>query len=53
GLDAAKIIKQIAKDVEGTGGGRADFAQAGGRKVSGLDQALAKVKQIVQEELKQ
>ncbi|MDH3973380.1 MAG: alanine--tRNA ligase [Deltaproteobacteria bacterium] len=44
---AGKIAGQIAPLVGGKGGGRPDMAQAGGKDVSKLDDALAKVKEIV------
>ena len=40
GLDASKIVKQIASLVSGSGGGRPDFAQAGGKDVAKLKPAL-------------
>ncbi|NQS99839.1 MAG: alanine--tRNA ligase, partial [Candidatus Omnitrophica bacterium] len=52
GLDAVKIIRAIAGEVEGSGGGRADFAQAGGRKAGGLKKALIKAEEIIREEVK-
>jgi alanyl-tRNA synthetase len=42
-IRAGDIIKQIAPVVGGSGGGRPDFAQAGGRDAGKLDEALAKV----------
>ena len=53
GLNAARIIRTIAQDVQGSGGGRADFAQAGGRNPEGLDRALVKAQELVNKELKQ
>ena len=53
GLDATRIIRRVAEDIGGAGGGRADFAQAGGIKIQGLNKALMKVEKIVREELKQ
>ena len=49
GLDAAKIIRALAKEVDGSGGGRADFAQAGGREAEGLKKALIRVEEIISE----
>ena len=46
-LHAGKIIKQIAILVGGNGGGRPDFAQAGGKEPEKLDQALQEVYNIV------
>ncbi len=44
---AGNIIKQIAPLVGGGGGGRPDFAQAGGKDASRLDEALQKVYELV------
>jgi alanyl-tRNA synthetase len=44
---AGDIIKQIAPIVGGSGGGRPDFAQAGGRDPSRLDEALEKVAGVI------
>ncbi len=46
-IKAGDIIKQIAPMVGGSGGGRPDFAQAGGKDPSKLDEALAHVASIV------
>ncbi len=46
-LHAGKIIKQVAGLVGGSGGGRPDFAQAGGKEPEKLDQALQEVYNIV------
>lgn len=47
GLNAGNLIRELAKDIKGGGGGQAFFATAGGSDVSGLDVALAKVKGLV------
>jgi alanyl-tRNA synthetase len=44
---AQKLIQEIAKLVDGTGGGRPDMAQAGGSKVDGLNSALEKIYELV------
>ena len=46
-IKAGDIIKQIAPIVGGSGGGRPDLAQAGGRDAEQLDAALAKVLSLV------
>jgi alanyl-tRNA synthetase len=46
-LHAGKIIKKVAEMVGGSGGGRPDFAQAGGKDVEKLDEALKSVYNIV------
>jgi alanyl-tRNA synthetase len=47
GYNAGKIIKQVAKITGGGGGGRADFAQAGGKHKNKLDEALNLVRQLI------
>jgi alanyl-tRNA synthetase len=48
-LQAGKLIKRVAEMVGGSGGGRADFAQAGGKDVEKLEEALQAVYNIVAE----
>jgi alanyl-tRNA synthetase len=48
-LHAGKIIKRVAELVGGSGGGRPDFAQAGGKNPEKLDGALQAVYNIVAE----
>ena len=45
---AGKIIKEIAPLVGGGGGGRPDFAQAGGKDPERLDEALQKVYELIE-----
>ncbi len=47
GVDAAALIKAIAPEIGGSGGGRKDMAQAGGTKPENLDKALAKFKELI------
>jgi alanyl-tRNA synthetase len=44
---AGNIIKEIAAEVGGRGGGRPDMAQAGGNQPENLEKALAKAYEIV------
>ena len=44
---AGKIVRSVAAIVGGSGGGRSDFAQAGGKDPEKLDQALGEVYNIV------
>src|SRR5690606_32761938 len=46
-VDAGAIIRQIAPIVGGGGGGRPDFAQAGGKDPAKLDEALSRVYEIL------
>ncbi len=47
GLDAAQVIREIAGLVSGGGGGRADFAEAGGREPEKLGDALDAGQQLL------
>ena len=46
-IPAGELIKPLAAEVNGTGGGRPEMAQAGGKNPDGLDVALEKVFQLV------
>jgi alanyl-tRNA synthetase len=46
-IKAGDIVKQLAPMIGGTGGGRPDFAQAGGRDASKLDEALERIASLV------
>jgi alanyl-tRNA synthetase len=47
-LDAGKIVKQAAAYVEGSGGGRKDLAEAGGKNPAKLDESLQAVPAIIE-----
>ena len=47
-LHAGKIVQEIAKQVGGSGGGRPDLAEAGGKDPSGIDKALANVYPLIE-----
>ena len=47
GLDASSFVKEIAKEIDGGGGGQKFFATAGGAKINGVDKALEQAKSIV------
>ncbi|MFA5063235.1 MAG: alanine--tRNA ligase [Candidatus Omnitrophota bacterium] len=49
GLNAGTLIRQIAPLIGGSGGGRPDFAQAGGSKPEKLDQVFESLKTILLE----
>jgi len=52
GLLAGNIIKEVAKVAGGSGGGRPDMAQAGGKDIYKIDEALALVEKLVREQIK-
>ena len=51
GVHAGNIVKAIAPKVGGGGGGRPNMAQAGGKNPAGVEDALAKVKEVVKEQI--
>lgn len=48
-FDASDLIKEIAPEIGGSGGGRKDFAQAGGSQPENLQKALDKFKKLVRD----
>jgi len=51
--DAGEIIRAAAKDIDGVGGGKATFAQAGGKNPSGLGSALETAFETIKKLLKE
>ena len=46
-LNAGKIIREIAKEINGGGGGQAFYANAGGTNLQGIENALVKAKSFL------
>ena len=51
-LKAGMIVKTMATITGGNGGGRDDFAQAGGKDVSKLDAAFEEIKETIKDACK-
>ncbi len=47
GLNAAEIIKTIAREIRGGGGGQPFFATAGGKDPAGIPEALKKAEELI------
>ncbi len=52
GLDARDFVKVVSGFIKGGGGGRADFAQAGGKDASGMNKVIKKIKEEIEVKLK-
>ncbi|MCD6531027.1 alanine--tRNA ligase [bacterium] len=53
GLKAGDIVREVAKIAGGGGGGRPDFAQAGGKNPEKLDEALELGRKLTSEKLRE
>lgn len=47
GWNASQVIRDVAKEIQGGGGGQAFYATAGGKNPQGLEAAIEKVKEII------
>lgn len=52
GVHAGNIIREVARIAGGGGGGRPDMAQAGGKDISKLNQALDTARSIIEAQIK-
>jgi alanyl-tRNA synthetase len=46
-LNASTLIRELAKEINGGGGGQAFYAQAGGTKLEGLKVVIEKAKSLI------
>ncbi len=49
GYHAGKLIKNLAKEIGGGGGGKADMAQAGGSNAAGIENAFKRAEELISE----
>ncbi|WP_400190839.1 alanine--tRNA ligase [Hymenobacter sp. B81] len=47
-LNASQLVRELAKDIQGGGGGQPFFATAGGKNAAGLDAAISKAEGLIQ-----
>jgi alanyl-tRNA synthetase len=47
-MNASTIIRELAKDIQGGGGGQSFYATAGGKNKEGLNSAMTKAKSFIQ-----
>ena len=52
GVNASKIIREAAKEINGGGGGQPFFATAGGKNPACIEKAIFKAVELVKEALK-
>ena len=52
GIHCGNIVKEVVEVVDGRGGGKPTMAQAGGKDISKIDEALEKAKKVIENMIK-
>lgn len=52
GLKAGELIKEVSKLFGGSGGGKEELAQGGGKLTTSFDSGIKKLREIIEEKLK-
>jgi len=47
GLNASQMVRELAKEIKGGGGGQPFFATAGGKDINGLANVVVKAKELL------
>ncbi|SNC62780.1 alanyl-tRNA synthetase [Hymenobacter gelipurpurascens] len=50
-LNASTLVRELAKEIQGGGGGQPFFATAGGKNVSGLAAAIGKAEELISKDM--
>jgi alanyl-tRNA synthetase len=48
---APELVQEVAREVGGSGGGRPELAQAGGSRPEGIDRAMQRLRELIQEKV--
>jgi alanyl-tRNA synthetase len=51
GLNAGAMIREIAREIGGGGGGQPHFATAGGKNAQGIDNAIQKTRELIRQQV--
>ena len=52
GVNASKVIREAAREINGGGGGQTFFATAGGKNPEGIEKAIFKAVELIKAQLK-
>ncbi len=47
GVNAGAVIREAAREIDGSGGGQPHFAMAGGKNIAGLERAMDKAVELI------